>query len=101
MLLGYVIEGGNSVFFILDNGIQKRVTIYENNEEWLWQDTRCQLDSDAYLPESVKIGKEHYETEHPDVKCIEIYYIEYLDGASFGLTFGDEFYNTTIYATAE
>lgn len=100
-LLGSVNDGGNNVFFILDNKIQKIVTTTRNYNSWEWEETKYQLDASTTLPETVIADMEAYEAKHPDTKLYALYHIENKSGFFYGLMFGDEFYSTTIHSKAE
>lgn len=100
-LLGSVNEGGNNVFFILDNKIQKTVTTRRNYNNWEWEQTKYKLDTNTIIPDTVIADMEAYEAKHPDSKFYALYYIENKYGSFYGLMFGDEFYSTTIHSKVE
>ena len=100
-LLGSVNEGGNNVFFILDNKIQKTVTTRLNYNNWEWEQTKYRLDINTIIPETVIADMEAYEAKHPDSEFYELYYIENKYGSFYGLVFGDEFNSVTIHSKVE
>lgn len=99
-ILGSINDGGNNIFFILDNKILKSITT-RRNINWEWEETKYQLDINTIVPETVIADKEAYETEHPGSKFYALYYIENKCGTFYGLVFGDKFYNTTILSKIE
>ena len=99
-LLGAVNDSGNNVLFVRDNGILKTVTTHRT---WTyeWKDTRYPLPIDTPLPASALDAKAAYEAENPGARMFALYHIERQEGAFFGLTYGSELKNTTVFAPIE
>lgn len=95
-LLGTVNFGGNLLFFISDNGIQKTVTIH-HSYDWGWMETRYKLDDLTTLPDVVLSWYTDYHSQHPDERYSAVYYIENKSGEYYGLRFGDSLNNETFF----
>ena len=100
-LLGAVNDCGNNTLFIRDGGILKKVVTHDRGFGFEWQETTYSLDMDTPLPASVVAEKESYEKAHPGQKFFALSSVERPHGLFYGLTFGEELNNTTIYSKAE
>lgn len=100
-ILGAVNDGGKIVVYIRDNGIVKTVTTHDDGRGFRWENTCFPLNILTALPASVISDKEAFETSHPNQPFYALSTMECPDGIFYGLTFGNELNNTTIYSKAE
>lgn len=100
-ILGSVNDGGQIVVYIQDNGVVKTVTTHDDGSGYRWEETCFPLNILTVLPASVMSDKEAYESSHPNQPFFALSTMECPDGVFYGLTFGDELNNTTIYSKAE
>lgn len=98
-ILGTVNDGGHNLFYIRDNGILKSVW---TRDYWptVWE-TRYQISIDTVLPDYVREKMEEFEATHPQKKFFALYIVENRDGRFYGLSFGNERENTTIFVKFE
>ena len=100
-ILGAVNDGGNNVLFIRDHDIIKTVTLRDRGYGYEWQDTRYPLNMNTVLPASVLADRKRYEAEHPEEDFYALSSIDCPEGLFYGLTFGTELTNTTIFSRAD
>ena len=100
-ILGAVNDAGSNVLFIRDKGIIKTVTMKDRGYGFEWVDTRYPLNINTVLPASVLADKDEFEASHPGEGFYSLSFVERPEGLFYGLTFGTELTNTTIFSKAE
>ena len=100
-ILGAVNDAGSNVLFIRDKGIIKTVTMKDRGYGFEWVDTRYPLNINTALPASVLADKDEYEASHPGQGFYSLSSVDCPEGLFYGLTFGTELTNTTIFSKAE
>ena len=100
-ILGAVNDAGSNVLFIRDKGIIKTVTMKDRGYGFEWVDTRYPLNINTVLPASVLADKDEYEASHPGQGFYSLSSVDCPEGLFYGLTFGTELTNTTIFSKAE
>ena len=96
-ILGAVNDGHGNLFFIRDEGLTKKVWVRKLSD-WEWEKTVYRLPDETPLPESAKAMAEEYSSAHKDIPLSAILHVEDRWGEYFGLQFGDDLENTTIYS---
>ncbi len=96
-ILGAVNDGHGNLFFIQDEGLTKKVWVRDLGD-WEWEKTVYRLPDETPLPESAKAMAEEYSSAHKDIPLSAILHVEDRWGEYFGLQFGDDLENTTIYS---
>lgn len=100
-ILGAVNDFGDNVMFIRDNGLVKTVVLHDRGFGFQWKETRYPLNKNTVLPESALADKEQYESTHPGQEFYALSFLDCPDGSFYGLTFGTELNNSTIYSIVE
>jgi len=100
-ILGAVNDSGDNVLFIRDNDIVKIVVLQDRGFGFRWKETRFPLNKNTVLPKSALADKELYESAHPGQEFYALSFIDCPDGLFYGLTFGTELNNSTIYSKVE
>lgn len=88
---------GVSVFFISDNGINRRITV-GFYDDWEWEETLTILDIDTVLPDYVLEEYIKYHSEHPELPEYSAVYYRCMAGKPdcYLLRMGTESKNTTL-----
>ena len=99
-LLGSVNDGGNNLFFLLDEG-EMKIAKTRHTWTWTWAETRYRLPDDYPLPESALDACRSYMEAHDGISYSALYLVENNSGFYYGIQFGDEFENKTFFVKAD
>ena len=97
-ILGFYNEMGSyDRIVIRDKGVVKTVSFYSYDNEFEWTGTRYSLHRLTMFPEYLLKVIEEGDAKHPERKLFDVFIFENQDGKFYGLTFGSELNNSTIY----